>query len=295
VDAGIELIDGGRTAASCRCWWGTTPSFDGRRTGFIGGYAAADEGAGVAILNEACAHLAKQGVEVAIVPIDGTTWSRYRLVVDRGAEPPFFMEPDNPDAWPAYWTTAGFESCATYTSALNEDLTVEDRRGDAALARLRKAGITIRELDLGRIEDELRRIHALSLAAFGRNTLYSPISREEFSASYRAVLPCVRPELVLLAEQEDALAGFAFAIPDVEEQRRRGTTGTVILKTVAVDPALHANGLGCVLTDLVHRRARALGYRRAIHALMHDSNASRNISRRTARTIRRYALFARTL
>jgi hypothetical protein len=46
---------------------------------------------------------------------------------------------------------------------------------------------------------------------------------------------------------------------------------------------------------LGHEAAHRLGYRRAIHALMHAANPSRRISGHTARTIRRYTLFARPL
>jgi hypothetical protein len=47
--------------------------------------------------------------------------------------------------------------------------------------------------------------------------------------------------------------------------------------------------------DLAQRSARKLGFRRAIHALMHEENVSRTISGRYGRTIRRYALYARPL
>jgi len=43
------------------------------------------------------------------------------------------------------------------------------------------------------------------------------------------------------------------------------------------------------------RSARDLGFRRAIHALIHETNVSRTISGRSARTFRRYALFSRQL
>jgi L-amino acid N-acyltransferase YncA len=69
----------------------------------------------------------------------------------------------------------------------------------------------------------------------------------------------------------------------------------VILKTVAVDPVLGGMGLGGVLMDQVHRTAHGLGFRRAIHALIHETNVSRRLSDRTARTIRRYSLFSRRL
>jgi hypothetical protein len=50
-----------------------------------------------------------------------------------------------------------------------------------------------------------------------------------------------------------------------------------------------------VLLARSHRIARDLGYTRAIHALMHDTNVSTRMSQKSARPIRRYALFARAL
>jgi L-amino acid N-acyltransferase YncA len=86
-----------------------------------------------------------------------------------------------------------------------------------------------------------------------------------------------------------------FAFPDLLQARRSVPIDTVILKTVAVDPAMSGMGLGGALTDLVQRSARDLGFRRAIHALIHETNVSRTISGRSARTFRRYALFSRPL
>jgi L-amino acid N-acyltransferase YncA len=91
------------------------------------------------------------------------------------------------------------------------------------------------------------------------------------------------------------LAAFMFALPDVLQARRGEAVDTVILKTIAVHPSVAGIGLGGVLMDLVQRSALQLGFRRAIHALMHETNASRKISGRYARTIRRYALFSRAL
>jgi len=227
--------------------------------------------------------------------MDGSTWRRYRFVIERGNEPPFFLEPDNPDDWPSHWTTAGFTPVAFYTSALNADLAVEDLRTAAALERLRESGIAIRAFDPARTAEELQRIFALSLAAFSRNFLYTPIGEEEFLAQYQAVLPHVSPETVLLAELGDRLVGFMFALPDLLERRRSGSVETIILKTIAVHPSVAGVGLGGVLMDLVQRKARALGFRRAIHALIHESNVSGRISARTAQTMRRYALFAKPL
>jgi GNAT superfamily N-acetyltransferase len=294
-DRTLLLLDGGSLVGRCSCWWSATPAAPGGRAGLIGHYAAADETSGTNLLSRACGLLAANGCEVAVGPMDGNTWRRYRFVVDRGPEPPFFLEPDNPDEWPRHWEAAGFAPLAHYTSAINDDLARDDPRAGAVEARLADAGVRIRTLDLSRIDDELRRLFSLSLAAFGRNFLYSPIDEREFVVQYSALLPCLRPELVLLAERKQALVAFMLALPDMLQARRPGGIDTVILKTIAVDPSMTGMGLGSALMDRVQRAAREAGFRRAIHALMHEANPSRRISRRSAREFRRYALFARRL
>ncbi len=294
-DRTLLLLDSGVLAGRCSCWWSATPAAPGGRAGLIGHYAAADDRSGTAVLAKACDLLSAHGCEIAVGPMDGNTWRRYRFIVERGSEPPFFLEPEHPDEWPRHWEQAGFAPFAHYTSAINDDLAGGDTSAAAAAARLAHAGIAIRTLDPARMDDELRRIFALSLLAFGRNVMYSPIDEREFVAQYTGLLPYVRPELVLLAEKEDTLAGFMLAVPDLLQAQRTGGIDTVVLKTIAVHPSLTGMGLGGALMGLVQRAARERGFRRAIHALMHEANPSRRISRRSAREFRRYALFARRL
>ena len=294
-DDHIVTMAGDAIAARCSCWWKSVPQILGERIGVVGHYAARDRAAGAEVLARVCGALGDAGCTMAVGPMDGNTWRRYRFITERGEAPPFFLEPDNPDDWPLHWASAGFSTLATYSSAANDDLSVEDVESDAARGRLRDVGVSFRTFDPARAEEELRRIYLLSLAAFDRNFLYTPIPEQEFMAGNRALLPFVRPELVLLAERAGDLVGFMFAVPDVVQARRGEPVDTVILKTMAVDPSCRGLGLGGVLMDDVQRAARALGFRRAIHALMHDSNRSKALSDRYARTIRRYTLFSRAL
>ena len=294
-DRTLLLVEGGSLIARCSCWWTGTARIDDRPVGVIGHYAAADASASGSLLFAACALLSANGAALAVGPMDGTTWRRYRFIVDRGTEPPFFLEPDNPDDWPGHWSAAGFAPLATYTSAVNDDLHVEDPRTPAALERLRAVGIGIRTLETARTGEELQRIFTLSLSAFSRNFLYTPIGEAEFMAQYQAVLPYVQSELVLAAEKDGALVGFMFALPDLLQARCGGAVDTFIIKTLAVDRSVGGMGLGGTLTDLVQRKAHALGFRRAIHALMHETNVSQKISHHSARSIRRYALYAKPL
>ena len=293
----LVLDDTGTVVGRCSCWWTSVQPQAGRRVGVIGHYAAADAAAAGALLDHACARLRVARCTAAIGPMDGNTWRSYRLVSERGEEPPFFLEPWAPQEYLAQWHAAGFRPVATYSSALCEDLAVADTRVKRAAARLADAGVSIRGLNAARPDDDLRRIFALSLASFRHSFLFAPIGEAEFVAQYRRLLPVVRPELVLLAEREGhgGLCGFLFAVPDVLQPGRGVALDTVIVKTVAVAPGSGCAGLGSVLVARVHELARGLGFRRAIHALMYDGNVSRNISRRYARRVRRYALLTRPL
>ena len=278
--------------ARASLWWRDTPLLDGARVGAIGHYADTSGESAKVLLDAACKRLRDEGCRVVIGPLDGNTWRRYRWLTERGTEPQFLMEPDNPDEAPVRWQDAGFTALAAYFSALNDNLDYEDAQVARAGERLARSGVTVRALDPTRFDDEVRRIYKISVAAFPENFLYTPLPEAEFIAQYAAVRERVRPELVLLAEHEGRVVGYVFTVPD---WLRGAATNTVIVKTVAVLPGRAFAGLGTWLVALTQIAARNLGYRRAIHALMHESNNSRNLSARYAKPFRGYTLFSRTL
>jgi GNAT superfamily N-acetyltransferase len=295
-DSSAMLLDRtGRVAARCSLWWTETPQHGDDRLGAVGHYAAALPEAAAQILEWATGHLTAQGCTLAVGPMDGNTWRRYRFLTERGDEPLYFLEPDNPDDWPGHFTNNGFEPLAHYYSALNTDLSSEDPRLLDVARRTADAGITLRTLDLGHFEDELRSIFQLSLDSFGQNFLYTPITLQEFLAQYQPIQPYVNQELVLIAEQQGKPIGYVFGIPDLLQARRGQRIDTVIVKTLAVHPEHGGRGLGGLLIARCHDAARKIGCTRAIHALMHETNKSRRISSHTAKPFRRYTLFAKRL
>lgn len=292
-DAHWTAVRDGVAVARTSLWWREVAPWPDGPLGYVGHYAAADLEAGAAVLAHAASELAARGARRVVGPIDGSTWHAYRLVTERGDEPPFFLEPQNPDEWPAHFAAAGFGVFARYTSALVEPVTAGGAAIVEAEQRLQAAGYTFRPIDPAAAERELDRLFALSLAAFARSVLHTPITRDEFRAQYAPILPRVDPRLVLLAERDGELAGYCFTVPDLLEAARVGRPRTAIVKTLAVHPAHGGLGLGGVLTDRCQRAAVDLGLTRVIHALMFETNASQKISRRYGRTCRRYALFSR--
>lgn len=296
ADAHWMLADDAAIVARCSLWWGATPAYEEQRLGLIGHYAATNAASAAALLRLACDELAARGCTLAVGPMDGSTHQRYRLMTERGAEPPFVLEPDNPDEWPAHFTGSGFETLADYYSALITHLDHRDPRLPAIAARVAAEGICIRALDENRFEDEVRAIYGIAVTSFRDNVLYSPIAEADFVEQYRQILTFVRPELVLIAERESRPVGFLFAIPDWLQARRRQPIDTIVVKTIAVLPEYAGLGLGTLLGARCQEVANRLGYTRAILALMHERNRSRSIgSHYEPRMIRRYTLFARAL
>ncbi len=291
----ILSTNNGEAMGRLSLWWSRTPSLPGHRLGLIGHYTVCDAVAAHRLLQHACEALRARGCTLAVGPMDGNSWRRYRFLTERGNEPVFFLEPDNPDDWPSHFLEFGFTPLATYCSAINTDLSREDSRIKRVADRLAILDVHIRPLNPQYIEDELRRIYEVSRISFQGNFLFTQINEAEFMSRYLKLLPYVRPELVLIAESRGKAIGFLLALPDHSQAMRGETIDTVILKTVAVLPERGNAGLGSLLVARGHQTARELGYTRAIHALMHESNNSRNISGHYAQTIRRYALFAKSL
>lgn len=294
ADARVESMPAtGR--AEALLWWRRVPELPGHTLGVVGGFQADTEAAARDVLARAAARLSAEGCTTAVGPMDGNTWRRYRLVTDPGTEPPFLLEPTNPPEWPEWWRHAGFEPLAEYYSSATDNLAARDERVAGVAVRIANSGIVVRPLDPARFEEELGRIHDVSVVSFRDNFLYTPVGREEFIAQYRALQAKVRPELVLLAEHTGRTVGYVFAVPDYAQAQRGNAVNTIIVKTLAVLPGRAYAGLGAVLLAAVHDAAHRMGFARAIHALMHETNRSRNLSAHYAQTIRRYTLFARPL
>jgi GNAT superfamily N-acetyltransferase len=298
-DAHWRLMGGNDTTlARLSLWWSRVASYSDARLGYIGHYAALNEVAGVHLLRHALGELKHRGATLAIGPIDGSTWQRYRLITEAGIDPPFLFDLQHPLDWPQHFVASGFASFSGYRSTLCEDLAARPDSMTTLEARLiGRRGIHVRPLDMTRLREDLSAIYRLLLVSFQHQLLFTPVSEAAFLEQYSSVLRSVDPSLVLLAEHESTIAGFVFCVPDHLQRERGAVPDTVIIKTLAVAPAARYSGLGIVLTRRVQNQAHELGYRRAIHAMMRDTGKCGRMSeeRHGARLVRRYVLFGQEI
>jgi GNAT superfamily N-acetyltransferase len=303
------VLMNGEAVARCSLWWRNVPPFPAQhayatmglregRLGLLGHYAAHDRQAASLLFRYASIELARRGCTLMVGPLDGNTFRPYRLVTERSPSniqrAPFFLEPDNPDAWPADFLEAGFFPWMNYYSAIGEAFG-DDPWMDSAAAGVAAYGLQVRTVNPHRFEEEIRRIYPLVQRSFSHNFLYTPLAEEEFVAQYAPLRAYLQHELVLLAEHAGEPVGFIFALPDLAQAQRGEPVDTVIIKSVCVAPEYSGIGLGGLLVSHCQRTVHQLGYRRVIHALMAEDNFSRKISARYAQTMRRYTLFAKVL
>lgn len=287
------------SGARCAVYTENVPKYEGQTLGLIGQFTADAPEPAAAALTEACRRLKSAGCTLAVGPMDGNIWRRYRWLTERGTEPAFFLELDNPDDYPRWWVDAGFRPLATYFSGLNTDLSVTDPRTPATLERLAAEGISLRNIRLDRLDDELKAVHGLSLIAFASNFLYTPISQAEFLSMYVPLRPHLNAELIVLVEKQMSygpeLIGFIFGVPDLAQAQRGQPITRAVVRTMAVHPDHAGKGLGGALIDRFQQACRSAGYSQVVHALIHEANRSRRITAHFGQPIRRYTLYARGL
>lgn len=282
--------------ARCSLWWTNVPAHPPHKLSIIGHFEASDEESAHTLLDKACHTLAEKGSNFVVGPMDGSTWRPYRLVTDPGTDPPFFLEPKNPDSYPRHFLEAGFSSFAEYSSTRSSIGTAGDSRIGRLSDDLESNGIHIRAVNQQDIADELRNVYRLILSCFEKNVLFSPLAEDDFMELYQPLIETLQPDSLLLAKRDSTLVGFVLAIPDVLQAALGETVDTVIIKTLACMPAPKTRGLGSVLVARAESlAAETLGCRRSIHALMHSESRSLSISRPDEQTIRRYTLFGKRL
>ncbi|HEU4782751.1 MAG TPA: GNAT family N-acetyltransferase [Ktedonobacterales bacterium] len=290
------LTDAAGAVARCSLWWSTAPTYQQHRVGLIGHYAADDDTLAETLLRHACDRLRQAGCTIAIGPMDGSTYNRYRLVTEPGADPPFFLEPTNPASWPAHFTGNGFAPLAEYYSAVQDHLEATDPRIPDIERRMSAAGVHVRPLDPAAFERDLRGVYPVVAAGFAESLLASPIDEEAFVAQYRPLESLLVPELAQIAETDERAVGFLLVVPDWLQAQRGELIDTGIAKTTAVLPDYQRQGLSILLAARAIAAGRALGYTRAIHALIREDNVSRRLSDvYHGRVIRRYTLYAKEL
>lgn len=285
------LMDNKNARATATVYSNSALQVDGKSAWMIGNFEALDvdcQELFAAISIDASA----VGVDQLIGPMNGSTWQEHRFIVDQfGA--PFLSEMSHPKYYPELWKQNKFSTFQRYFSYKDSAIITNDEGFSKLEQHFSSLKLTLRTIDLSNFEQELERIYELCVRAFRKNILYSEISKERFVASYLPFHTWLKEDYIWIAEndQKECL-GFLFAF----ENKLNPTEKELIVKTIARSPSLEYNGLGTILGNQFMKKAIENGVTSILHAFMHESNTSKNLSQRfNGECIRTYELFSKNL
>ena len=282
--------------------WHNRPDYNGRKTSYIGNvnihekYRKNEE----QLFNKVFEELKKEGIEIIIGPLNGTTWNTYRYVTEKGSRRQFLLEPWNEDYSVSLFEKLGFKPLAGYISTVMEGMDSDGRRNlNKKIEKLKKfdyyEDIRVESAENKDLLTVLNKVYDLTVEAFKNNFLYSELEREIFLKMYMSYEDKIIKKFFKMLYLGDELIGYVFGISDYAELGYKGKIDTIILKTIAVSPIYNGKGMGYILINSLVEEAEKEEYENVIYALMHESNVSKNIGLLLGNILRRYNLFIKEL
>lgn len=199
--------------------------FHEARTGFIGLFECEDDHAVAgALLETATAWLRERGMLEAMGPFNLSTNDELQspgILLDTFDRPPLLLMGHNPSYYAALFERQGWTK--------EKDLLAYWLEADAPPERLVRAldrlgssveGLTIRQMDLRRLDEEVERVKEVYNAAWERNWGFCPLTDAEIGHMARDLKPIADPRFALLAEIHGEPVGFALALPDFNQVLR---------------------------------------------------------------------------
>ena len=282
--------------------WHNRPDYNGRKTSYIGNvniyekYRKDEE----QLFNKVFEELKKEGIEIIIGPLNGTTWNTYRYVTEKGSRRQFLLEPWNEDYSVSLFEKLDFKHLAGYISTVMEGMNSNGRKNlNKKIEKLKKfdyyKDIKVESAENKDLLTVLNKVYDLTVEAFKNNFLYSELEREIFLKMYMSYEDKIIKKFFKMLYLGDELIGYVFGIPDYAELGYKGKIDTIILKTIAVSPIYNGKGMGYILINSLVEEAEKEGYENVIYALMHQSNVSKNIGLLLGNMLRKYTLFIKEL
>lgn len=298
----VRFYDENKNIISSMYLWNDVPDYKSKKTLYIGNiktFQLQKNLNKIDILFKKLFKILKgEGFQIIIGPLNGTTWNRYRYVVEKGDREPFFMEPWNEDEEVKFIEYIGFSPFKYYFSSIMEN--TENRKIlKEKIEKIKKfpfyKKISIKNADTKNFEKLFSKIYDISVESFKNNFLYTKLEKNIFMKMYSKYKEKFLSNFFKLLYFEKRLIGFAFAFPDYLEIERGGKTETIIFKTGGVIPEFNGKGLGYILLDAIIDEVEKSKYSKLILALTFKSNVSKNMAEHVAKPFRKYALFIKEL
>lgn len=193
--------------------------FHGEQTGFFGFFDCPDnyEIASM-LLKVAMITLKREGMEKMRGPMSFSTNHECGFLIEGFDSPPVVMMPYNQPYLPKLAERFGLKKAMDLLAyKLISDDPIPERIQTVADRIRRRAGITLRSINMSDFDNEARRINSIYRDAWEKNWGFVPMTEEEFFHMARQLKQIIDPNLVIIAEHEGKPVAFSLAVPDVNQ------------------------------------------------------------------------------
>jgi hypothetical protein len=218
-------------------------------------------------------------------------WGGYRLKTSGFDESPFYGEPYTQPYYVEQFDRFGFKPRQHWNSSI-----IEGKAAIESLANLRseylsaliKQGYRFEKFDVRRPQEQAEKLHAVMTDSFARFMGYTPLPVSEFAPMFARNIRLMDPRLVTLVyDDENELAGFSVAYPDLSEamramrgrddtmaklrflwRRRRAKRAIYYLLGITKHEARKRRGTGRAIFCYAARQILSSGYDSMVAALM---------------------------
>jgi GNAT superfamily N-acetyltransferase len=254
--------------------------FHQEKTGFFGFFECVnDPQVARALLAEVKRYLRTRGLKTVMGPVNPSTNDECGLLIDGFDTSPCFMMPYNPPYYRELLEGCDLEKAKDlYANFMTDDGGFPERLQRISNRVIKRVpGLTIRPINLKRINEEVMLVKEVYNGAWQDNWGFVPLTDEEMNLMVKKMKPLVVPDLALFAAIGDETVGFALALPDYNFALKRvnGRLGPVgLLKflyysrkiesirvlMLGVKEAYRKRGLETLLYVELFRRGQAKGY-----------------------------------
>jgi hypothetical protein len=197
--------------------------FHSDRVGFFGLFESVhDPEVAGALLDRAAEWVAARGLDRLRGPTNFSTNDDCGLLVDNFVDPPYVMMTYNPPYYEELLTGWGLEKATdllAYQVRYEELETPRLARIERAVKRASK-DVRVRSIRMKRFNEEVALVRDLYNAAWERNWGFVPMNDAEVDYMAKQLKPVIDPDLALIGEVDGQPAGFALALPDVNQAIR---------------------------------------------------------------------------
>jgi RimJ/RimL family protein N-acetyltransferase len=185
------------------------------RTAFFGFFEALpDPEAEDALFLQVQEEARRAGMKTLRGPANFSSNEEWALLVDGFDSPPSIMMTYNPPRYAGVIERAGFRKARDLLAYYLDNPEPPERILRAAERMAERRGVTIREIDKRRLDDEVALVQRVYNAAWEKNWGFVPMTEAEIRHMAKELQTGLKTEIVLLAERNGEPVGFCLALPD---------------------------------------------------------------------------------